>query len=104
MPLCIVEERQQRRRALLDESSEFTPLGAIRSGSHRRFRFGHVKMNNHSSFGVRRLVVLSPLWPGPQEEGGDKSPHSISDSLFVRLLRASCGSLTPTSNCSPLPF
>jgi len=32
-------------------------LGAIRSGSHLGFRFGHVKMNNHNSFGVRRLVA-----------------------------------------------
>src|SRR5436189_4032390 len=41
---------------------------------------------------------LSPLWPGRQNESGDESPHSISDSLFVLLLRASRGSLTPTSN------
>src|SRR5437867_8507135 len=26
---------------------------------------------------------LSPLWPGRQNESGDKSPHSISDSLFA---------------------
>jgi len=25
---------------------------------------------------------LSPLWPGRQNESGDKSPHSISDSLL----------------------
>src|SRR5205809_2669807 len=37
---------------------------------------------------------LSPLWPGRQNESGDKSdksPHSISDSLLVRLLRGSRG-------------
>src|SRR6266516_5685629 len=26
---------------------------------------------------------LSPPWPGPQNESGDKSPHSIADSSFV---------------------
>src|SRR6266540_3145707 len=31
----------------------------------------------------------------------DKSPHSISDSLFVRLLHPSHRSLTPTSNYTP---
>jgi len=30
----------------------------------------------------------------------DKSPHSISDSLFVRLLHPSHRSLTPTSKCT----
>jgi len=44
-------------------------------------------MNNHSSFGGDLL----PLWPGRQKESGDKSLHSIADSLFVRLLRASRG-------------
>ena len=34
---------------------------------------------------------LSPLWPGRQKESDDKSPHSISDSLFVRLLHPSGG-------------
>src|SRR5213083_2207639 len=42
---------------------------------------------------------LSPLWPWRQNESGDLSPHSISDSSFVSLLHASRGSLTPTSNC-----
>ena len=40
---------------------------------------------------------LSPLWPRRQNESGDKSPHSISDSLFARLLRSSRGTVTPTS-------
>jgi len=44
------------------------------------------------------LSDLSPLWPWRQNESGDKSPHSIWDSLFVRLLRASRGKLTP--NCT----
>jgi hypothetical protein len=30
---------------------------------------------------------LSPLWPRRQKESGDKSPHSIAHSSFVRLLR-----------------
>src|SRR5437867_10312089 len=47
---------------------------------------------------------LSPLWPWRQNESGDKSPHSISDVLFVGLLRASRGSLTPTSNYTPLSW
>jgi len=39
---------------------------------------------------------LSPLWPRRQKESGDKSdksPHSMSDSLFVRLLRVSAAEI-----------
>src|SRR5438034_10238256 len=32
-------------------------MGAIRSASRLRFRFGQVKMNDHNLFGVRRLVA-----------------------------------------------
>src|SRR5437867_10423475 len=39
---------------------------------------------------------LSPLWPGRQNESGDKSPHSISDSLFVLLLRIPRHNYTPS--------
>src|SRR5213596_3613773 len=46
---------------------------------------------------------LSPLWPWRQNESGDKSPHSISDSSFVGLLHASRGrNWTPASNCTRL--
>src|SRR5947208_5004168 len=37
--------------------SAVTRGGVIRSASRLRFRFGRVKLNDHSSFGVRRLVA-----------------------------------------------
>ena len=75
--------------------------GTIESGSHLECCFGQLQTNSHTA--PLECGDLSPLWPGCQNESGDKSdksPHSISDSLFVRLLRASGGSLTPTSNCT----
>src|SRR6266536_2924599 len=72
--------------------------GAIRSASRLSCCFGQRQTNSHTA--PLECGDLSPLWPGCQNESGDKSPHSISHLLFVRLLRASCGNLTRTSNCT----
>ena len=52
--------------------------------------FDEMQMSNHGSFGVRRLVAAFVLAPG---HSGDKSPHSMSDSLFVHLLRVSAAEI-----------
>ena len=49
------------------------------------FSFGQVTMNNHGSFGVRRLVAAMAR---RQNESGDKSPHSISRTRYLSVFRA----------------
>ena len=53
-----------------------------------------LKMNNHSSFGVRRLIDLSPLWPGCRQESATsrRTPYlqkGVRDMLCISDSRAS---------------
>src|SRR5438034_10092330 len=98
---AIIDDAHDRHTAL-GYSSSLAPGRAIRSASRLRCCFGQLQTNNHTA--PLECGDLSPLWPGRQSESGDKLPHSISHSLFVRLLRAFRGGLTRTSNYTLRPW
>src|SRR5213078_1723510 len=67
--------------------------------------FGQVKMNNHSSFGVRRLVAAMARASARKRRQVSALHIGV---VMCRLLHASRASLTPTSNYTrelqqPLP-
>src|SRR5881396_775109 len=79
--------------------------GAIESASRLRCCFGQLQTNNHSSFGVRRLVAA--MARASARKRRQVSALHIGLVIF-RLLRASRASLTPTSDYTrelqqPLP-
>src|SRR2546427_9319449 len=68
--------------------------GAIRSASRLRFRFGQVKLNDHSSFGVRRLVAAMVLGVSRKAATSRRTPYGlVICPSFARIL-------TRTFNCT----
>src|SRR6266487_264130 len=67
-----------------------------RSASRLRFRFGQVKLNNHSSFGVRRLVAaMAPPSKGKRRQVAALHSALVICPSFARIL-------TRTFNCTPI--
>src|SRR6266498_4492948 len=65
-----------------------------RSASRLRFRFGQVKLNNHSSFGVRRLVAaMAPASKGKRRQVAALHSALLIGPSFARIL-------TPLLNCT----
>ena len=78
----------------LSPHSHNQKTGVIRSASRLRFRFGQVKLNDHSSFGVRRLVAAMVLGVSRKAATSRRTPYGlVICPSFARIL-------TRTFNCT----
>src|SRR5207244_8675666 len=93
-PGPLASRERQAIRGVVCEERATKPAGLRAFVIPAAFRFSQPADPKHTARVIALLECgdlsdLSPLWPGRQNESGDKSPHSISGSLFVRLLRLS---------------